>query len=81
MIAGGGLTVALLMSQVRPTFLSQASLRNVTGVPILGSISMNWTKEQKVKRKRRLYALGVAVFMLFGAYGGVMVAILLRPSL
>lgn len=76
-----GLVVALLMSQVRPTFLSQASLRDVTGVPILGSISMNWTNEQKIKRKRRLYALGAAVFVLFGAYGGVMAAILIRPSL
>jgi polysaccharide chain length determinant protein (PEP-CTERM system associated) len=75
-----GLAVALLMSQVRPTFLSQAALRDVTGVPILGSISMNWTNEQKVKRKRRLYALGAAVFVLFGAYSGVMAVILIRSS-
>ncbi|MDB5932882.1 MAG: chain length-determining protein [Massilia sp.] len=76
-----GLVVALLMSQVRPTFLSQASLREVTGVPILGTIGMNWTNEQKVKRRRRLYAMGASVFALFGAYGGVMAAILIRPSL
>jgi polysaccharide chain length determinant protein (PEP-CTERM system associated) len=76
-----GLVVALLMSQVRPTFLSQASLREVTGVPILGSIGMNWTNEQKVKRRRRLYAMGASVFALFSAYGGVMAAILIRPSL
>ncbi|MDB5756648.1 MAG: chain length-determining protein, partial [Massilia sp.] len=76
-----GLVVALLMSQVRPTFLSQASLREVTGVPILGTIGMNWTNEQKVKRRRRLYAMGASVFALFGVYGGVMAAILIRPSL
>jgi polysaccharide chain length determinant protein (PEP-CTERM system associated) len=76
-----GLVVALLMSQVRPTFLSQAALRDVTGVPILGAIGMNWTNEQKVKRRRRLYAMGASVFALFGAYGGVMAAILIRPSL
>jgi polysaccharide chain length determinant protein (PEP-CTERM system associated) len=76
-----GLVVALLMSQVRPTFLSQASLRSVTGLNILGSISMNWTDEQKIKRKRRLYALSAAVFTLFSAYAGVMAAILIRPSL
>ena len=74
-----GLGVALLMSQFRPTFLSQASLREVTGVPILGSISMNWTPEQKAAHKKRLYALAASVFMLFGAYGAVMVAILIRP--
>lgn len=76
-----GLVVALLMSQVRPTFLSQAALREVTGVPILGSIGMNWTTEQKVKRKRRLYAMGASVFALFGVYGAVMAAILIRPAL
>jgi polysaccharide chain length determinant protein (PEP-CTERM system associated) len=76
-----GLVVALLMSQVRPTFLSQAALREVTGVPILGSIGMNWTTEQKVRRRRRLYAMAASVLALFTAYGGVMAAILIRPSL
>lgn len=75
-----GLGVALLMSQFRPTFLSQASLREVTGLPILGSISMNWTPEQQSRHKKRLYGLAASVFMLFGTYGAVMAAILIRPS-
>jgi hypothetical protein len=74
-----GLATALLMSQVRPTFLSQASLREVTGMPILGTVSMTWTEAQKVKRKRRMWALGAALFMLFGVYGGVMAVALVRP--
>jgi polysaccharide chain length determinant protein (PEP-CTERM system associated) len=76
-----GLAVAFLMSQVRPTFLSQSALREVTGIPVLGSISMNWTDAQKIRRKRRLYALGASVFTLFGVYGAVMAAILVKPSL
>lgn len=74
-----GLGVALLLSQIRPTFVTQASLRNTTGLPILGSISMNWTDQQKIKRRQRLYAFSAAVAMLFTAYGGVMAALLLRP--
>ncbi len=74
-----GLGTALLMSQFRPTFLSQASLREVTGLPILGSISMNWTPDQQAKHKKRLYALGASVLMLFAAYGVVMAAILIKP--
>jgi polysaccharide chain length determinant protein (PEP-CTERM system associated) len=74
-----GLAGAFLMSQVRPTFLSQSALREVTGLPVLGSISMNWTDEQKVRRKRRLYALGAAVTVLFGVYGLGMATILVRP--
>jgi polysaccharide chain length determinant protein (PEP-CTERM system associated) len=76
-----GIGVALLMSQIRPTFLSQRTLREVTGLPILGSISMNWTTEQKVKRRRRLYAFSFTLFVLVGTYGGVVAAILLRPQL
>jgi polysaccharide chain length determinant protein (PEP-CTERM system associated) len=76
-----GLAGAFLLSQVRPTFLSQPTLREVTGLPVLGSISMNWTSEQKVRRKRRLYALAASVLVLFGIYGAGMAAILVRPTL
>jgi polysaccharide chain length determinant protein (PEP-CTERM system associated) len=75
-----GLGGAFLMSQIRPTFLSQHSLREVTGVPILGSISMNWTEQQKTSRRRRLYAFGLAVASLLTAFGGVMTITLLRAG-
>lgn len=74
-----GLAGAFLLSQVRPTFLSQNTLRDNTGVPILGSISMNWTAEQTVRRKRRLVALAASVLLLFGTYGAGVAAILVRP--
>ena len=76
-----GLGGALLMSQLRPTFMTQSTLREVTGIPILGSISMNWTEEQKIIRTKRLYAFSAAVIVLFSAYGGVMAALFIRPSL
>jgi polysaccharide chain length determinant protein (PEP-CTERM system associated) len=76
-----GLAGAFLMSQLRPTFLSQASLREATEIPILGSISMNWTPEQTVRRKRRLVALAASVLVLFGTYGAGVAAILVRPTL
>lgn len=76
-----GLAVAFLLSQLRPTFLNQSTLRDATGVPVLGSIGMNWTPEQTVKRKRRLLGLAASVLLLFGAYGVGMAAILVRPTL
>jgi polysaccharide chain length determinant protein (PEP-CTERM system associated) len=76
-----GIAVAFLMSQLRPTFLSQATLREVTGLPVLGSIGMNWTAEQTIRRKRRLAALGVSVLVLFGIYGAGVAAILSHPTL
>lgn len=75
-----GLGTALLLSQIRPTFLSQANLREATGMPILGSIGMNWTDQQKVRRRRRLYAFAAAVASLFTAYGGVLALTLFRQA-
>ena len=73
-----GLGVAFLMSQVRPTFVSQASLRSATGLVVLGSIGMNWTAQQTVKRRQRMYGFGAAVAVLIVAYGGVMATIVLK---
>ncbi len=75
-----GLGLAFLLSQIRPTFLSQHSLREVTGVPILGSIGMNWTEQQKSSRRRRLYAFGLAVASLITTFGGVVTVTLLRAG-
>lgn len=75
-----GLGVALFLSQVRPTFVSHSNLRDVIGLPVLGSINMNWTDVQLVERRRRLYAFGLAVGALFVAYGGVMTVAVLRPA-
>jgi hypothetical protein len=66
------------MSQLRPTFLSLSSLREVTGVPVLGVISMTWTDEQKIRKTRRLWALGASVFMLVGVYSGIIAISMLK---
>lgn len=75
-----GLAVALLMSQVRPTFLSQSALREATGLPILGSVSMTWTDAQTVRRKRRLWALGASMIVLIGAYSCVIAVTLVKSG-
>lgn len=68
-----GIGIAFVISQIRPTFHSQASLREITGRPILGSIPMIWTNQEKIKRKKRLYAFGLSLVSLLGLYGALMV--------
>lgn len=70
-----GVGVAFMMSQIRPTFHSPSSLREITGRPILGSVTMIWTAQEKIKRKRRLYAFGLSLLSLLGMYGALMVKI------
>ncbi|NVM78346.1 polysaccharide chain length determinant protein (PEP-CTERM system associated) [Duganella sp. SG902] len=73
-----GVAAALLISQVRPTFLSPAELRDRTGFNVLGTVSMNWTDSEKRKRRRGKYLFGAALSGLFLAYGAVLAANFLR---
>ena len=67
-----GLAAALLMSQIRPTFMTQAALREATGFPVLGSVSMNWTDKEIARRRRSLLAFGAASAALILVYGGTL---------
>ena len=73
-----GIATALLISQVRPTFLSPAELRDATGLNVLGTVSMNWTAQQQVRRRRARYAFGACLGSLFLLYGGIMTAVQLK---
>ncbi len=73
-----GIAAALLISQIRPTFLSPSALREVTGLPVLGTVSMKWTDAQLIKRRRGQIGFGAALVCLFIVYGGVMTSVLIR---
>lgn len=73
-----GIAAALLISQIRPTFLSPSELREGTGLPVLGTVSMNWTEAERVKRQRGMYGFGTALVSLALLYGTVMTITLLR---
>ena len=75
---GAGVAIALLASQIRPTFLSPAELRDATGLAVLGTVSMNWTEQQQVRRRRDRYGFGLCLGSLMLLYGGVLSAALLK---
>jgi polysaccharide chain length determinant protein (PEP-CTERM system associated) len=52
--AGAGIAFAL--NQVKPVFYSRRSIASVTGVPVLGTISMLLSPAEKRKRRRRVFA-------------------------
>ena len=74
-----GAASALLISQVRPTYLSPAELREATGLRVLGAVAMNWTETELKKRRRGQLGFGAGLACLFVSYGGVM-AMALLPS-
>jgi polysaccharide chain length determinant protein (PEP-CTERM system associated) len=75
-----GLALAFAMSQIRPMFSDRDALREFTGLPLLGSVSMIWTPEQRRKSRRRTIVYAATCLGLLCLYGAVMTANLLRDD-
>jgi polysaccharide chain length determinant protein (PEP-CTERM system associated) len=77
---GGGFGVAFLLSQFRPTFNDERRLREVSGLPVLGTVAMVWTDAQTKRRSRGRLAVLLAFLGLLLAYLASMASILLAVS-
>lgn len=67
-----GTAVAFLFGQLRPTFDERKVLNDVTGLPVLGSVDMVWTKSQLRARQTRNLTFLASIFGLVAVYGLVM---------
>ena len=67
-----GIGVAILLSFVRPSFGTINGLREVTGVAVLGSISMNWITELRRKKRSEMIKLLLSFATLFILYIGIL---------
>ncbi len=65
-----GFALTFLISQLRPAVVDPRGLREVTGLPVLGTVSMLTTPERRSARRRGLLAFGAGLF----AYVGMVVA-------
>jgi polysaccharide chain length determinant protein (PEP-CTERM system associated) len=66
-----GLGVAFLLSQIRPTFDDTKSMKDITGIPVLGVVSMVRTDEYVSRRRMAIAGFTAAWLMLLVVYGGV----------
>lgn len=74
---GGGVGLAFVLSQLKPTFTDRKALCDSTGLPVLGAVSMIWTNEERNKRKKNFAALAASYGALVMAYGGILLALAL----
>ena len=77
---GGGLGIAFLLSQLRPTFGDERRLREVSGMQVLGTIAMEWTDEQSRRRTRGLFAFVLSFLSLISAYAAIMASLMMTVS-
>ena len=67
-----GLVIALLLYLIRPTIMSISQLRQITGLPVLGSVSMKANAAQSEKNKKEALRYSIAALGLFMFYIGFM---------
>lgn len=61
--AGAGF--AFVLSQLRPVFINRKSLAEVSGLPVLGSVSLAWTSAQRLRRRAMFAAFTLGTATLF----------------
>ncbi len=73
---GAGLFLAFLLAQLRPAFLDGRTLREVTGLPVIGAVSM--IPDVRLRRRGRLSAVAFAGGTLFYVVGVGVAALALQ---
>jgi polysaccharide chain length determinant protein (PEP-CTERM system associated) len=74
---GGGVGVAFLISQLRPTFDSARRLQDATGLPVLSTVIKEWTGAQKFHRTLGLVTFIVSFVSLLAAYAAIIMPLVL----
>lgn len=64
-----GLFVPFAASQIRPVFFDARALREVTGLPLLGTVSKKIEEASKLQEKKDFRRFIAALASLFGVYG------------
>lgn len=72
-----GLFVAFIASQIRPVFFDGKTLREVSGLPLLGTVSLLPNPVRKQKERASLKRFLIATFGLISAYGLGIAALLI----
>ena len=70
---GAGFGTSILLGQLMPVVSTTRDLKLLTGLPVLGSVSMAWNGKQKLSRQRKLAFLMVAWGLLLVTYTGLIV--------
>jgi polysaccharide chain length determinant protein (PEP-CTERM system associated) len=69
---GAGLGFAFLLNELRPVFLNTRTLREITGLPVLGSVSLKLLPKQRMKLRMELVSFVLVALSLLAAYGGAL---------
>ena len=75
---GAGAAVAYLMHMMRPVFATSRSLADMTGLPVLGSVTRSWVEKYQAQLRRGLVRYSVAAVALFVVF--IVVVVMQQPA-
>ncbi len=75
-----GLLASLLASQIWPTFFDSRSLREMTGLPVLGSVSMVMNDKLKRKERRGLIGFVTGALAFVASFGAGLTLLFLHTA-
>jgi len=75
---GAGAGVAYLMHMMRPVFATSRSLADMTGLPVLGSVTRSWVEKYRAQLRRGVLRYSFASGLLFVAF--IVVVIVREPG-
>lgn len=75
-----GAAVSFFADQIRPSFADAKALRDATGLPIVGTVSLIVTEPMRRKEKRAVLGFITAFVALLGAYGTAIAFLMLTAS-
>jgi polysaccharide chain length determinant protein (PEP-CTERM system associated) len=68
----GGIGFALLLSLIQPVVHTRSALEELTGLPVVATISRVWTPQRLLRRRLEVTTLASTGILLMGAYGAVL---------
>ena len=78
---GASAALAFLVSQINPRIFTREELKNLTGLPILGTVSFVAGQMQATERKLEIAVFGAGLSVLAGCYVALLVATARYPQL
>lgn len=68
---GAGVSFAFLLSQINPRFYSGEELKEITQLPVLGTVSLVFSERQRTERRMELSVFALTLIGLISIYGGL----------
>jgi protein tyrosine kinase modulator len=77
---GCGLGFGLVMKKLKTTFDDERTLREASGLAVLGSVAMTLNDKQRKRRARGVFVLALSYLSLLSAYGAIMASLILSTA-